>query len=344
MHSPTFQPANVPALAVLGKWPTCQRPKENLRRAITHDGPEYVPVRRFNGSIPGLYRIHYRGSRPAVSGETDRWGVRWSAGWPAGAEWEPEIQGYPVEHPLRDLDALARYPFPDPHDPGLTAGLFDGADQREVLLAGEVYFPLFDRAHLLTGMQVLFEAMAARPDTVRDLFHRVADYQIGVVEQFVRQGVDIVRFAEDYGGQETLLVSPRMWRSLIKPELARMFAVAKEAGRLVWLHCCGHIMEIVPDLVEIGVDILDPLQARANDQGEVKRLYGDRLCILGGMDTQRVLSQGTPDEVGEEVRRRIALLGPGGGYILGPDTLIPIPEANYRAYLAAGERYGRYPL
>jgi uroporphyrinogen decarboxylase len=319
-------------------------PKENLWRAITHEGPEYVPVRRLDGSIAGLHRTFYRGSRPAVTGEVDRWGVRWSAGTPAGQAWEPEIQGYPLGAPLRDLDELDAYPFPDGRDPLLTDGLLDGVDRHGALVSGEIYFPLFDRAHFLVGIEAFFEAMIARPDTVRALLHRIADYHIGVVEQFVRLGVDIIRFAEDYGGQQSLLISPRMWRSFIKPEMARLFAVAKEADRVVWLHTCGHVMEIVPDLIEIGLDVLDPLQARANDQGQIKSLYGDRLCIMGGIDTQDLLTRGTPEQVTAEVRDRIRLLGPGGGYILAPDTLLPVPEQNYHAYLAAGERYGRYPL
>jgi len=320
------------------------QPKENLWRALTHQSPAYVPYRRLDGTIGGLHRMQYRGSRPVVQGETDRWGVTWSAGTPAGAEWEPEIQGYPVYHPLTSLDDLPHYPFPSSDDPHLTSGLLDGVARDEVLVAGEIYFPLFDRASLLMGMQALFEAMIDRPADVRELFRRIADYQIGVIRQYLRMGVDIVRFAEDYGAQSSLLISPRHWRALIKPELARMFAVAKEDGALVWLHCCGHVMEIIPDLIEIGLNVLDPVQVRANDQAAVKRLYGDRLCIMGGIDTQYLLATATPDEVTEEVRTRIALLGPGSGFILAPDTLIPVPEANYRAYLSAAECFGRYPL
>ena len=116
------------------------------------------------------------------------------------------------------------------------------------------------------------------------------------------------------------------------------------AERFFWLHSCGHVMEIIPDLIEIGVDILDPVQVRANDQATAKRLYGDKICFMGGIDTQHLLTEGTPEEIAAEVRERIRMLAPGGGYILAPDTLIPVPEANYRAYLEAGERYGRYPL
>ena len=318
--------------------------KDNLWRALTHEEPEYVPYRRLDGTIAGLHRMQYRGSRPVVGGETDRWGVTWSAGTPSGSAWEPEIQGYPLRHPLVSLDGLSAHRLPDGNDPQLTAGLLDGVPRDEKLVAGEIYFPLFDRASLLMGMQALFEAMIDRPDDVRELFRRIADYQIGVIRQYLQMGVDIVRFAEDYGAQHSLLISPRLWRSLIKPELARMFAAAKEEGALVWLHCCGHVMEIIPDLIEIGLNVLDPVQVRANDQAAVKRMYGDRLCIMGGIDTQYLLARATSEEVTEEVRARIALLAPGGGFILAPDTLIPVPAANYCAYLAAAERFGRYPL
>jgi uroporphyrinogen decarboxylase len=104
------------------------------------------------------------------------------------------------------------------------------------------------------------------------------------------------------------------------------------------------MMEILSDLVEIGVDVIDPVQVRANDQAEVKRLYGNKLCLMGGIDTQHLLTLGTPEEIRAVVKAKIAQLGPGGGFILAPDTLLPVPEENYRAYLEAGEKYGRYPL
>jgi uroporphyrinogen decarboxylase len=104
--------------------------------------------------------------------------------------------------------------------------------------------------------------------------------------------VDIIRVLDDYGTQRGLLIGPQRWRSFIKPELARIVAAAKAGGALFWLHSCGYVMDILPDLVDIGIDILDPVQVMANDQAEAKRLYGDKLCLMGGMDTQRVLTLG----------------------------------------------------
>jgi uroporphyrinogen decarboxylase len=317
--------------------------KENLLRAITRDDPDHVPIRRLDGSIAGMVRIIYRDSRALLSG-TDRWGVTWAGGSAATSEWDAEIQGYPVNHPLRDLAGLEAYPFPDPDEPGIIEGLMEGIDREQVLVTGEICFPVQDRAHLLMGLEGFCLAAVDQPERVQALLRRIADYQIGIVRRYLALGADIIRGLDDYGGQQALLLGPRLWRRLIKPELARIIRAAKEGGAFFWLHSCGHVMEIIPDLIEIGVDILDPVQVRANDQAAAKRLYGDKICFMGGIDTQHLLTEGTPEEIVAAVRERIRMLAPGGGYILAPDTLIPVPAANYRAYLEAGAWYGKYPV
>ncbi len=103
-------------------------------------------------------------------------------------------------------------------------------------------------------------------------------------------------------------------------------------------------MDILPDLVEIGVDVLDPIQATANDAVEVKRLYRDKLSFMGGMDIQRMMTRASPAEVTAAVRTSMAIMAPGAGYVMGPDNIIPVPEENYRAYLEACQRFGRYPI
>ena len=317
--------------------------KENLWRALTRSDPQRVPVRRMNGTIPGMARLFYHASRGLLHG-TDRWGVQWAGGLPAGREWEPEVMGYAIHHPLADISRLDDYAAPDPREPGIMDGLLDGIDRDSVMIMGELPLVLWERAYLLVGMETLFMAMATDPDVVRPLFGQIVDYQIGIIRRYAELGVDAIRSTDDYGTQTSLLMSPGLWRTLIKPELRRIFAAAKDAGLMVFHHSCGHIEALVPDLIEIGVDVLDPVQASANDQLKLKRSYGDRLSFLGGVSSQQALSRGTEQEVEAEVRRCIQTLGPGGGYILGPDNFVPIAEANYRAYLAAGERYGLYPL
>jgi len=320
-------------------------PKENLIRAITRADPDHVPVRRMNGLVPGLFKFYYDGATPPSNG-TDHWGVEWAGGTPAASEWQPRVQGYAVNRPLQNLSLskVEDYPFPNPGEPGIMDGKLDDVDGDQVFILGDLPFLLLERAHVLAGMEALFVAMATEPDTVRTLLRRIADYQIGIVRRYIDMGVDAVRGVDDYGAQKSLMLSPKMWRDLIKPELSRIFKVVNDAGLFAFFHSCGHIMDIVPDLIEIGVDVLDPVQAQANDHAQLKHRFGDRLSFMGGTDSQYVLSRGTPAEVEAEVKQRIRILGTGGGYILGPDHFIPIPERNYRAFLSAGEQYGHYPL
>ena len=317
--------------------------KENLLAAINHANPDYVPIRHLDGRVPGMVRIPYKDSRALLSG-TDRWGVTWAGGIAAKSEREAEVQGYPVNHPLQDLARVEEYPFPDPNEPGIMDGLLDGVDRSRVLVTGEICFPVQDRAHLLMGIDNFCLALMDQPDKVRFLLQRITDYQIGFVRRYGEMGANISRGLDDYGGQQALMLGPKLWRKFIKPDLARIVAATKQGGARFWLHSCGHVMEIIPDLIEIGVDILDPVQVRANDQALAKRLYGDQITFMGGIDTQHLLTSGTPEAITAEVKERIRLLAPGGGYILAPDTLVPVSEANYRAYLEAGERYGRYPI
>ena len=318
-------------------------PKENLIRAISRCNPEYVPIRRMNGQIDGMETVIYRGAWPPSNG-IDRWNVTWNGGFPARCEWEPEQLSYATHHPISDLSQLDEYEFPDPSEPGLTDGLLDGIDRDQVLISGRIQSCLFERALSLVGMENLLIAVLDQQDRVRSLLQRIADYQIVIVQRYLCLGVDNIRATDDYGGQDRLLISPKLWRSLIKPELARIVKAVKDGGAAFWLHSCGHIMEIIPDLVEIGVDILDPIQSRANDLVKIKQLYGQDLSFMGGIDTQQLLLLGNPEMIAQEVKKQIELMAPGGGFILGPENIIAVPEINYRAYIKAGKRFGKYPI
>ena len=163
------------------------------------------------------------------------------------------------------------------------------------------------------------------------------DYQALLTECEMSAGVDGVRFTDDWGTQASLFISPVQWRSLIKPGLKRLYDIVKSHHGFVFQHSCGHIEEIVPDLIEIGVDVLDPCQPRSNDICGWKARYGDRLCFMGGLDTQGYLSFGEPDQVREQVKQFVTVMSQGGGYIAAPSHSITIPEKNSRAMTAALE-------
>ncbi|MFA0749475.1 uroporphyrinogen decarboxylase family protein [Fervidibacter sp.] len=161
--------------------------------------------------------------------------------------------------------------------------------------------------------------------------------------------VDVVQEGDDYGGQQGLLISPQIWREVFKPRLRQLFSHIKRCAPhvSVFFHSCGSIYEIIPDLIEVGVDILNPVQvAAANmDTKRLKREFGDCLTFWGGgVDTQRVLPRGTPEQVREEVKRRIEDLAPGGGFVFATVHNIQddVPPENILAMWEAVQEFGRY--
>jgi uroporphyrinogen decarboxylase len=134
-----------------------------------------------------------------------------------------------------------------------------------------------------------------------------------------------------------MLISPAAWRCFVKPRLARIFATAKQAGRIVFLHSCGNVRAVVPDLVELGLDVLHPIQPEALDVVELKREFGGELTFCGGLGTQNLLAHAGPAEVRDEVLRLKQVLGAGGGYILEPGITIQadVPLENMLALIEA---------
>jgi len=321
--------------------------KENLLRAIKRENPEYVPY-----YIPGepeldegiIQSIDYKGNftGPGVEG-IDCWGVHWI---PTSGEGKNMVC-HPKEFPLKKIEKIDNYQFPDPDKFELkeeSKELLKKVNRKKVLLFGYQYYYLFERAWALTGMENLLVALYTEPKRIKKLLHGIANYQIGIAKHYLELGVDGCIVSEDLGNQRTLMMKPEIWREFFKPELKRMIQPYKDAGKIFWFHSCGHIMEIVEDLIEIGVDILHPVQARANNLKELKQKYGDRICFCGGIDTQYTLTRGTPEEVKEETIQRLKDLAPGGGYIAGPDQSMPFPKENIKTLVNTVKKYGKYPL
>ena len=155
--------------------------------------------------------------------------------------------------------------------------------------------------------------------------------------------IDIIRADEDVGGQQAMLISPAMWRRWYKPLWMELFSLCKQNGAKIWLHSCGYCRDIVPDFIEMGADILNPLPpyVRGSDPADMKKTFGDKLAFDGGVDQMNVLVHGTPQDVDGEVKLRISQLAPGSGYILGPSQVFSrdVPFANLIAFIEAAQRY-----
>ena len=281
--------------------------------------------------------------------------------WGSGQVEISEGHWFPGVHPMREaatLDAIERYPWPDMDDPTRVAHVREAAaalaaDGTYAIMATPwLLFPL-ERAFAMQGMDEFLANLAAEPEFAEALLRRIEDLCRQLMGHFLDElgaNVDIIKIGDDLGSEQSLLMSPAMYRRLLKPVHAEFVASIKERTTAkVFFHTDGDVFDLLDDLAEIGVDIVNPVQTsagRMSDLAGLKRRYGDRLTFCGAIDTKQVLPHGTPDEVRAEVRRVIRELGVGGGYLLAAVHTImdDVPAANILAMVDAAQELGRYPL
>lgn len=282
----------------------------------------------------------------------DEWGVERIR--PPGSYYYDE-RTFPLAGEITAGD-IARYPMPDPDDPIRVRGLQERVDEiHRAGYAAVLNLPsaFVHKTQYLRGFEDWFMDFALNPDLLAALFDAVLEVSLAIcAHQLDEVGadVDVVLTADDLGVQRGLMMSPDAFRKLVKPRLARYFELihAKSPARVLF-HTCGSVVDIVGDLVDIGVDVLHPVQvsARGMDPVALKSEWGEVLAFWGAIDTQRTLCQGSVAEVRSEVERRIEVLGRGGGYVLGavhniqPDVPVENILAMYehaRAYMPSYKR------
>ncbi len=319
--------------------------KENALRIIRFDGPERVA-----GGCP-THGIAYRGCNHEGyegGGHHLPVGSVWSDIW--GTEWHREhdgVMGFPRGNPLADLPtALPHYSWPDPNDERIVQQIYEqakGWHADETFLCGSHRDTLWEKCYMLVGMENAMCFFHSEPDAMREVLHRIMDFQVGISQHYLNIGVELVGMGDDLGTQCALLLSPELIREFLVPEYERLFAIYKQRKVLVNFHSCGHIEPILDVFMELGVDILNPVQATANDLKSVRRKTAGRMALQGGISSGLIASGPIP-AIREEVRRRILELGRDGGYFCAPDQGMPWPKENYEALNNAVEEFGKYPL
>jgi uroporphyrinogen decarboxylase len=288
----------------------------------------------------------------------DEWHCQWYKVARPGGSFYYEI----VDPPLADatVDDLDDFPWPEPED------VMEGAEEQfreirentDLAIMTKIGGAVFELATYMRGMQQWYTDLALNPEFATALMARIAEIQaqrdINALK-VVGQYIDILRLSgEDLGTQQRPLISLSMFRRLVRPHLEKVWDTAREAllaqnprGKIM-LHSCGSIRPFLADWVEMGLDVLDPIQvsARGMDTAEIKKEVGHQLAFHGAIDTQQVLPFGTPEDVRQEVRRRIKDLAPGGGYILAPvhNVQEDVPPENLVAMRDAVEEFGYYPI
>ena len=255
----------------------------------------------------------------------DEWGITHHRPKPDGLYYSM------VRSPLADAsvtqDDIRNYRWPNTGDPARIAGLREQAlayrAQGKAVMIKGVLAGVFEMAQRVRGMEVLLMDMASNDTLAGAFFDKMVELKLAFWEMALPQLgdlVDVISEADDYGTQVSQLISPRMFRKLLKPRLAVLFKCIKELApeAKLFFHSCGNVRPLLPDFVEIGVDILNPVHVRATGMNpiELKRDFGKDVVFWGGgVDTQGTLPTGTPQEVKDDVRRNIDALAPGGGFV-----------------------------
>jgi uroporphyrinogen decarboxylase len=165
--------------------------------------------------------------------------------------------------------------------------------------------------------------MLSEPDFVHRLLDQILQYELGIVEHACSLDIDVMRFGDDWGHQQGLIMGIELWREYVKPRIEHLYRAVKSRGKYVMIHCCGKVAELFPELIACGLDIFNPFQPEVMDIFEMKKCHGDDLTFYGGISLQRTLPHGTVDQVKDEVRRCIDELGENGGYIAAPAHDLP---------------------
>jgi uroporphyrinogen decarboxylase len=219
---------------------------------------------------------------------------------------------------------LGNYKFPDPENPARFAGFPSALSERgERLAVATIAFTLFERAWTLVGMENLLMAMISEEQFVNDLLDRIIEYDMEIARIALSFDIDAMRFGDDWGQQRGLIMGPVMWRKYIGPRIAKLYGLVKKSGKRVFIHSCGQVEELFPDLIDSGVDVFNPFQPEVMDVGVMKDRHGQRLTFFGGISTQKTLPYGTPEQVRVEVEHLIERVGRDGGYIAAPAHDVP---------------------
>ncbi len=270
---------------------------------------------------------------------TDEWGVEWkidSYQTPFGEGHYTNI----ARNPLRDDDEAAMaYKAPDPTRPEL----YRNAERlvkefgAEYYIIGRVHCTIFESAWALRGLDTLMMDFYLNPDLANHLLDETAGYHKEACCQLVRRGVDMIWLGDDMGAQSSLLIDPELWRTYFKPRMADIIRTIKDINPNVKVayHTDGCNYDIIPDLIEIGLDVLNPIQTECMDPEVLAEKYGEQLCFFGGIAVQSTLPQGTPEDIAREYEWLKNSIGKGGGWICAPTHHVQLdtPIENFFALL-----------
>lgn len=342
--------------------PTPQSARAQVRKAIAHQNPSFVPAwyaliaqetrERYGSRLERLLAEYeddvifavlstFPPAEQMHPGWTDEWGCIWK---------RASVGAISTASPLSETwDRLAWY---------LEEGIPHLAERKDLIdrvraareahpdryLVATTWLGVFERLRALRGTENVLLDLHRHPEELVTLRDAVADELLDQAAGAAGSGADAILVADDFGTQSSLLISPIHWRELFRPCYTRMVDAIHGWGLHAWFHSCGNIRAIIPDIIEIGFDVLHPLQPSAMDLAEISETFGGCICFAGGIDVQALLPHASRDEVIEEIKRVIDILdGPQGGFIAAPTNSI-MPDTPFESIAAMCQTmrdYGR---
>ena len=324
--------------------------EDDVRSRLKCDVRSVMPTA--STKSPLLVPTHIEGSDYKF---TDEWGLGWRMPLDGGLYFD--MYKAPLAH-VTTFEEIKNFPWNDPADSVRFTTIRERADgivfeEKTAYILGRQFAGIFEIALWMRGFENFFSDLVSNPGMAEGLMDIILDLKYQYWEKALEaagENVLLVAEADDLGTQERLLVSPKMYRKYIKPRHKKLVEFIKSRAKnkvYIFFHCCGAIADILPDLIECGIDILNPWQVSAHgmDTHEFKRNFGKDITIWGGgCDTQSILPRGTPQQVRDETKRRIEDLAPGGGFIFNPVHNIQgdVPPENIMAMWETWDMYGKY--
>lgn len=265
-------------------------------------------------------------------------------------------ENFPKHHPITSMEDLKNFEWPDPNDRELLDPIKDYCDryQDDYFVMVDLSSTLIEAAYAhLVGTQNFFLYLFDQPELIHGVLDGLTEYYTAVGRNAIACGIDLIRVGDDVGAQQSMMMSPVQWRELAKPRFAYMFEQFKKENKDIYikLHSCGDYSPIIPDEVDLGVDLSGLMQPTGGnkDQVGIKKKYGNDISFIGGFDVQRLLPRGQVEDVRNGVLDVMKNLATGGGYIFSPShyILADVPIQNIYTMIEAQREfgtYGKYPL
>ena len=293
------------------------RSKDLVKRAIRFQGPERIPLSNpYDLKTSDIVNVDVVRNFMGPNRMLSEWGFEWQ-------HLENDLtMGQPKEATIKQWSDLDRYRVPNPHDPHR----FDALRKTRAELGDDKYY----KANFVLSGFTLMAFLRGFSQTLEDMYlerenlQRLADLVFGFEEEVIKllkpQGFDTVGLADDWGNQKSMFISPKLWREIFKPRYKRQIDLAHECGLDVYFHCCGYIYDIIPDLIEIGLDVLNPGQPNINNIKRMGENFSGKLCFACPVSYQTTGISGSEEDIYGEVKELVDCLGNRNGGLIG---LIP---------------------